>query len=544
MDGVPFSEADVTGNVTISPTTLTDGVTSVTITYTDGQGNTVTTTQAVSVTHKLKSIAVTTKPTTTEYEYGDTLSTSGMVVTATYSDGKTATVTPTSTSPTSLTTVGTQTITVSYKDSSVSSAVTTTFTVTVERKSVTKPTWKGTLTYSGSSQSANNTSLWNNYNKSYMTMSGTTSGTNAGTYYATFTPGSNYRWADESTDAISVSWTIAKATYTISLSATTATLTASNYSSGVEITVTRSNSKATGAISASSTNSTGCPVSTSNATSSSATVTIKGNGSTTGPFTVTISAAADTNFYAPSSKTVTVSTSYWEWGSETATGDATWWAGLKSWVASASTTELSNCVGKTKSVTLTSSVLGTTTHLVRCIGYNCDGSQTLTFQTKNCLANTTSFGSSAVWIGSTARSLCTSYYNAFAGKDSIKTVSKGTCASQVSSKNGTATYNSETVFIPSEAEMGLDSYSSLTKSNSTTSNGEFCKGYTTSYQYYSSNSTRIKYQGDSSSSTAWYWERSRRYNGSSRVCNVRSDGSADYNGCYDSGYLAPAFVIG
>jgi hypothetical protein len=37
-----------------------------------------------------------------------------------------------------------------------------------------------------------------------------------------------------------------------------------------------------------------------------------------------------------------------------------------------SETELKACLGKTKSVTLSSEFLGTTTHLVRCIGYNCD----------------------------------------------------------------------------------------------------------------------------------------------------------------------------
>ena len=40
------------------------------------------------------------------YEYGDTLQTTGMVVTASYSDSKSAAVTGYTCSPTSLTTVG------------------------------------------------------------------------------------------------------------------------------------------------------------------------------------------------------------------------------------------------------------------------------------------------------------------------------------------------------------------------------------------------------------------------------------------------------
>ena len=96
--------------LTYSPTTLTDGVTAVTITYVDG-GITATTTTPVTVTHTLVSIAVTSQPTKTSYEYSDTFATAGMVVTATYSDNATAEVTSSCTiSPANgatLTTVGT-----------------------------------------------------------------------------------------------------------------------------------------------------------------------------------------------------------------------------------------------------------------------------------------------------------------------------------------------------------------------------------------------------------------------------------------------------
>lgn len=64
---------------------------------------------------------------------------------------------------------------------------------------------------------------------------------------------------------------------------------------------------------------------------------------------------------------------YLLWGiNEDKEGDADWWAELKTNVENMSEIELKACVGKTKSVTLTEEVLGTTTHLVRCIGYNCD----------------------------------------------------------------------------------------------------------------------------------------------------------------------------
>lgn len=147
LDGVPFNEAEVTGTCTFSPSPLVDGITAVTVTYTDGNGVTVTATQPVTITHKLVSIAVTSNPTKTTYEYGDTLATAGLVVKATYTDNTTATVTG-SCSPTALNTVGSQAITVTYSENGVTK--TTSFSVTVNRKTITEPSWKGTLTYTGS----------------------------------------------------------------------------------------------------------------------------------------------------------------------------------------------------------------------------------------------------------------------------------------------------------------------------------------------------------------------------------------------------------
>ena len=181
-------------------TALTDGTTSVTIEYTEG-GVTKPAEQAITVVHRLESISITTKPTKTTYEYGDSFQSAGMVVKATYSDGATANVTGYSCSPTLLSTVGTQTITVSYTENSVTKTATT--SVTVNRKTISAvPSQSGTLTYNGGSQSP----TWNNYSTTQLTIGGTTSGTNAGSYTATFTPKSNYRWADGTTTAKSVSW--------------------------------------------------------------------------------------------------------------------------------------------------------------------------------------------------------------------------------------------------------------------------------------------------------------------------------------------------
>ena len=533
-----LATAEVSG-YSVSPSVLTDGTTSVTITYSEG-GETCTTTLAVTVTHRLTAITVTTKPNKLTYEYGDTLVTTGMVVTASYSDSQTKTVTSYSCSPKTFSTVGNQVVTVSYTENGVTQ--TATFNVTVNRKSIAKPTWKSNLTYNGNPQSINSTSYWNNYNTSYMTIGGTTSATNAGTYAASFTPGSNYRWTDGTTAAINVNWTINKAAGSLSVSPTTVAINGNNYSSGVAVTITRAGN---GAISYSPTSISGLTLSLNGNT-----LTIKGNGSTAvSAKTITISVAAGTNHTAPSSKTITVSAEYWSWGADGGTVDAAWFAGLKNYLAShtGASIKTSNggaILGTTKSVTLSSAVLGTTTHLIRVIGVDQDANNTVTFQTKNCLSQYTSFGSNAVWIGSTARSLCQNYYNAFPGKAAIKTVSKGTCPNY-GSRNQDVTYNNETVFLLSEREFGLDSYSPLSTANSTTSRAECTNGKNFAYSYYTSNATRVMYLGDTSTNSYGYpWERSRFYNGSSSVCFVDNVGSAYYANYYGSIGLAPAFVIG
>lgn len=533
-----LATAEVSG-YSVSPSVLTDGTTSVTITYSEG-GETCTTTLAVTVTHRLSAIAVTTKPNKLTYEYGDTLATAGMVVTASYSDSQTKAVAGYSCSPTTFSTIGNQVVTVSYTENGVTQ--TTTFNVTVNRKSVAKPTWKSNLTYTGSAQSVSSTSYWNNYNTSYMTIGGTTSATNAGTYIATFTPGSNYRWTDGTTSAINVNWTINKATGSLSVNPTTVAINGNNYSSGVAVTITRAGD---GAISYSPTSISGLTLSLSGNT-----LTIKGNGSTpVSATTITIKVAAGTNHTAPSNKTITVSAEYWSWGADGGTVDAAWFAGLKNYLASHSGASIKTSsggaiLGTTKSVTLSSAVLGTTTHLIRVIGVDQDANNTVTFQTKNCLNQYTSFGSSAVWIGSTARSLCQNYYNAFPGKGAIKTIKKGTCPNY-GDRNQNVTYNDETVFLLSEREFGLDTYSPLSTANSTTSKAECTQGKNFAYSYYTSNATRVMYLGDTSTSSYGYpWERSRRYNGSSYVCIVNGNGTANYADYNYSGGLAPAFVIG
>ena len=73
------------------------------------------------------------------------------------------------------------------------------------------PSQSGALTYNGQAQ----TPSWNNYDPTALELGGVTSGTDAGSYIATFTPKEGYKWADETTEAKQVTWTIGRATVSL-----------------------------------------------------------------------------------------------------------------------------------------------------------------------------------------------------------------------------------------------------------------------------------------------------------------------------------------
>ena len=81
------------------------------------------------------------------------------------------------------------------------------YTVTISRKSLAIPSFSGTLTYNGKSQSPAVT----NYSSSCMTATGTGAATAAGTYTLTFTlKNNNYQWSDSTREPKQVSWSIEK----------------------------------------------------------------------------------------------------------------------------------------------------------------------------------------------------------------------------------------------------------------------------------------------------------------------------------------------
>ena len=147
------------------------------------------------------------------------------------------------------------------------------------------------LTYNGKAQ----TPGWDsNYEPGKMTVGGTTSGTNAGSYTATFTPKTNYKWADGTSTPKSVTWKIGKAAGSLSLSKTEAEIGAD--ATTTTFTVNRAGD---GVISATSSNTSIATVSVSGTT---VTVTKKGGGTAT----ITVKVAEGTNYLAPADATCEV----------------------------------------------------------------------------------------------------------------------------------------------------------------------------------------------------------------------------------------------
>ena len=133
------SSQDITSQCTFSPsagTTVYEDTTKINVTWIWDKANiTYQTSQAITVTRMLSSIAITTQPTKRNYTKGETLNLSGMVVEATFNSGNSAVVTGYTTSPangSTLSTTGTITVTVSYSENGVTKTAITTVTVSIK----------------------------------------------------------------------------------------------------------------------------------------------------------------------------------------------------------------------------------------------------------------------------------------------------------------------------------------------------------------------------------------------------------------------------
>ena len=431
------------------------------------------------------------------------------------------------------------------------------------------PSQSGSLTYTGGSQSP----TWSNYNTTYMTIGGTTSGTNAGSYSATFTPTTDYRWSDGTTTAKTVSWSIGKATGTLTVSPNSIELSPSNLSDTFTI-----GGNHDGTISVVSNNTGIATVSRSGNT-----VTVNNVNQTTGNTTITVSCTAGTNYTAPSSQSVTVEAKF-----VSSVLNENDWSVIKS-VADASQGANYWAVGDRKAVTVNGTV-GTQaingTYYVYILGFNHNSSREgtgITFGTFKtalsggtdiCLVdshyndystggqkwfnmNHSSNTNSGGWKGCDLRYDVlgsTNSNNNDAGTTTATSPVSGTLMAALPSDlravmkpmtiytdntgggSNTASYVTASVdYLPLLAEFeifGTRSYANSAEQN-----------YQQQYQYYKNGNSKVKYRHSSTSSAAYWWERSPHYNTSSYFCFVSTGGGADYRTARTSHGLAPAFRV-
>lgn len=194
--------SEVTGYA-VTPSVLTDGVTEVTITYTEGRA-TKTASTPVTVEKVLVSIEVITPPTKTIYDYLESFDPAGMVVTAMFSDGSTAVAEGYSYPSSAFSTLGDQVVNLDYTYEGVTKS--THLLVAVDAIVVAVPTQKNAPAYDGSSKSPS----WDGYDSIKMALAGTIDGVNAGTYTAKFTLVYGYLFPNGTSEA-TVEWIISRA---------------------------------------------------------------------------------------------------------------------------------------------------------------------------------------------------------------------------------------------------------------------------------------------------------------------------------------------
>ena len=100
----------------------------------------------------------------------------------------------------------------------------------------------------------------------------------------------------------------------------------------------------------------------------------------------------------------------------------------------------------------------------------------------------------------------------------------------------TASYVTKSVdYLPLLAEFEI--FGSRSYANSAE------KNYQEQYDYYKAGNSKIKYRHNSTSSTAYWWERSPYYAASDLFCGVSAYGAAGRNSAGRSFGLAPAFRV-
>ena len=427
-------------------------------------------------------------------------------------------------------------------------------TWTINAATMTIPTQRNSLTYTGSAQSP----TWNNYDSGKMTLGGTTSGTNAGSYNATFTPGANYKWSDGSTGAKTMVWRIGKAAGSLSLNKTSMKLTAAKKTD--TITVTRAGD---GVITATSNASGVASVSVSGNT---VTVTAKAKGKAT----ITVSVAAGTNHNAPANKTCSVEVTM-----PTKNLSENSWATIRE-VSSAGLGANYWAVGDMKEITINGTVGNHTFNNLKInafiLGFNHnaskEGNNLIHFQIGK--------------MGTTAVALCDSQYNSSGSSAGFRMNTSNTNSGgwngsymrkTLLGNTGTPTSpisNSMMAALPSDLRAVMQS---VTKYTDNTGGGSDNASYVTAtkdylfllaefeafgtrygansaeqnyqlqYDYYKAGNSRVAYNHSAVSTAVWWWLRSPYDNDSTSFRTVSAGGGSYHSSAYYSAGVRPGFTV-
>lgn len=407
----------------------------------------------------------------------------------------------------------------------------------------TTPSQNGTLTYNGSEQTA----TWSNYDSAKLSIGGTLKATTAGDYTATFTPKANYKWSDNTTAAKNVSWKIEKSNSSFTLSKNSVSLNAATMSA----TVTVAKSGTTGAVTASS-NATG--IATVSVSGTTLTITAVKSGSAT----ITVSVAGDTNYNAPSNKTISVTV---ELASATLSENTPaqikaiaqsgqagnyWKAGDSMNIAVKGTVGSLSINGTYKATILginhNQSVEGNGVHFI--IGKDssgkdiafCDSSYNSSGSSAAFRMNTTNTNSGG-WNGSYMRkTICPAFLAALPTEwqNAISACTK--YSDNTGGGSDTASYvtsTSDKIWLLSEFEVqGARTYANSAEKNKQAQ-----------YDYYKNGNSKVRYRHDANTTAVHWWLRSVYCNASDAFCCVRTSGSAYYGSAYFSYGFAPAFKL-
>lgn len=419
----------------------------------------------------------------------------------------------------------------------------------------TVPSQSGSRTYNGSAQSP----AWSGYDSAKMTLGGTSSATNAGTYTATFTPTSNYKWADGTTAAKSAGWSIGKAAGSLSLSKTSMTL--NKAATTGQIAVTRPGD---GAISATSSNTGVATVSVSGTT---VTVTGKAFGSVT----ITVKVAAGTNYTAPANKTCSAQINLF-----VTTLNSNSWAAIK---AASDADEGSNywAVGDTKTITINGKVGNFTFSNISVqafvLGFNHNSAKEGAHRIHFMIGK----------ISGKDIALCDSQYNAeqtsagYFHMNTSRTNSGGWNASAMrktvlgSDRSPTSPLSGSLMAaLPSDLRAVMKSVTKYTDNTGNSSNtagavtattdylplaaefeifgtrnyaNQYEKNSQLQYDYFKAGNSRVAYKHTATSTAVWWWSRSAYYLYSTTFCDVYTDGSTSSTSASWSAGVRPCFFV-